>query len=181
MVMNSIKDSLDYSKDPSNNLAFQILIRIGNMQDAKAREDWVAFYWNFDSATKLCSNSHNVKTKIYLQNEFNKLNAGIQHIKKDNNMSKTSKLLEILELRTTFALSNEIFIMRALPEMDIVKHKETGLLDFSNDNLQLLEKIIRSNTGITDAGTKLKESADEDAYEDESELIPEIEENKEVE
>lgn len=134
---------IDFSRDPSYNLNYQIVLLITKMHDAKLNRDWERYWWAFDSVVKITSIHYTDATKNMLQEEFNKLAHAEKIIKEKEKNERTQENL-ILELRKFFALQYEEVITQGLKGMDIIKIDVDGVVDFNSHELKVLETAVRS-------------------------------------
>jgi hypothetical protein len=137
-----VRPSIDYSKDPSYNLNYQIILLITKMHDAKLNEDWKRYWWAFDSIVKITKTHFSENTKKYIQSEYNKLYYAETELKKEPN--ETTRDNKIFELRKNFALTYESVITDGLIGMDIIKVDNEGMINFGEQDIEDLSHVIRS-------------------------------------
>lgn len=143
LIMALNDQGIDFNRDPSYNLNYQIVLLITKMHDAKLNRDWERYWWAFDSVVKITSIHYTDNTKNMLQEEFNKLKYAEKVIKEKYDNEKTQDNM-ILELRKFFALQYEEVITQGLKGMDIIKIDIDGVVDFDSYELKNLENAVRS-------------------------------------
>jgi hypothetical protein len=140
MVVND--QGVDFSKDPSYNLSYQIVIRIAKMQDAKSNGNWEKYWWEFDSVMKICRPFFPDTQIQFLQEEYNKLHHA-ENVIREKFPNEKSQEKYLLELRRDFALTYEHIISLGLEGMDIIKLTQDGIIDFNAHDLKTLTKVVR--------------------------------------
>jgi hypothetical protein len=142
-------------QDPSYIHSLQVLDRIKEMHNAKAKEDWVKYWYEFHSAVGIMSGHLSIEVKKRLQNNFDRLAKAEVEIKKKYKDKKTVTSF-ITELRTDFVLSNEIYILSSLSNLDIIKKSDDGEIKTSDYELDELEKLIRHSSSNPEIDRKIE-------------------------
>ncbi len=134
--------TIDFSRDPSYNYNYQIIMLIIKMHDAKLNEEWAKYWLAFDTIFKNIYLHLSETKKNELQNEYNKLYHAEKEIEKKE-INEIAKKNLIIELRKNFALTYEREIAPGLAGLDIIKVDNQGEINFGGKDIEEISRIVR--------------------------------------
>jgi len=129
-------------------LTYDILLldTIKLMRNHYADNDQDRYYKYFEIALQLVLPHLDVEIRKGAETDFRKLKLEEKRIA-DSTANETTKKLQSLKLRESFADAHRYYIMLALTKVGIVKTSEEGLIDFSSVEVEALKRVVRDTGG----------------------------------